>query len=85
MEIAAQNCSLFKNGAFTGEVSAQQLKDFGLKWVILGHSERRALYHEANDIVGKKVKIALDNGLSTIACIGEKLQEREAGSTLQVI
>lgn len=85
VEISAQNCSLYKDGAYTGEVSAKQIRDFGLKWVILGHSERRALFGESNEIVGKKVKMALDNGLKVIGCIGEKLQEREAGKTMSVI
>lgn len=85
VEIAAQNCSLYKNGAFTGEVSAKQVRNYGLNWVILGHSERRALFGESNQVVGKKVNMALKEGLSVIACIGEKLQDRESGNTMNVI
>lgn len=72
-------------GAFTGEVNADQIKDFGLEWVILGHSERRKLYGESNDIVGNKVKLALEKGLKVIACVGEKLEEREANKTMEII
>ena len=85
VELSAQNCSLYTNGAFTGEVSAKMLRDMGLHWVILGHSERRSLFGESNDVVGKKVNNALTEGLSVIACIGEKLQERENGQTMNVI
>lgn len=85
VEIAAQNCSLYKDGAYTGEISGKQIKDLGLNWVILGHSERRALFGESNMIVGKKVKMALNIGLKVIACIGEKLEDREAGKTMSVI
>lgn len=60
-------------GAFTGEVTAQHLKDFGLEWVIIGHSERRSLYGETDAIVGEKVKICLENKLNVMACVGEKL------------
>lgn len=55
IQVSAQNCSLTPFGQFTGEVSAQHLKDFGLNWVILGHSERRKFYHESDDIVAQKV------------------------------
>ena len=57
------------------------LKDFGLRWVILGHSERRHVFGESDEVVAKKVKVALENDLSVMACIGEKLEEREAGQT----
>jgi len=81
MQLSAQNCSLYGNGAFTGETSAAMLKDFGLRWVILGHSERRHVFGESDEVVAKKVKVALENDLSVMACIGEKLEEREAGQT----
>ena len=82
--VSAQNCSLTGEGAFTGEVTAKQLKNLGVHWTILGHSERRALFGETNEVVGKKVKIALDNGLSVVACIGETLEQRENKQTLDV-
>lgn len=72
-------------GAFTGEVNADQLVDLGLKWVIIGHSERRSLYGETNEVVGGKVKTCLEKGLNVIACVGEKLEEREAGKTMEVV
>ena len=71
--LAAQNCSVNPQGAFTGEVTADQLADLGINWVILGHSERRSLYNESSEEVAKKVKIALEKGLNVILCIGEKL------------
>lgn len=83
VNVAAQNC-IIKEGAFTGEISAGQIKDLGLGWVVLGHSERRTIYGETDAIVGEKVKVALSKGLSVIACIGETLKEREAGDTLTV-
>ncbi len=83
--VSAQNCSAQGNGAFTGEVSADILVDLGLKWVILGHSERRSLYGESNELVAKKTKYALEKGLNVILCIGEKLEEREAGTTNNVL
>jgi triosephosphate isomerase len=83
--VAAQNCGAQGNGAFTGEVSADNLSDLGVKWVILGHSERRSLYGESNEIVAKKLKYALEKGLNVILCIGEKLGERESGTTNEVL
>ena len=83
--VAAQNCSAQGQGAYTGEVTADQLKDFGVTTVILGHSERRNIYKETNEDVDKKVKIALENGLKVILCIGEKLDEREGGKTNDVV
>lgn len=81
VQLSGQNCSLYGNGAYTGETSAVMLKDFGLNWVILGHSERRHVFGESDLDVANKVKVALDNDLSVMACIGEKLDEREAGQT----
>lgn len=83
--IAGQNCWTGAGGAFTGEVSAEMLKDMGVPWVILGHSERRALCGESSEIVGDKCKYALSKGLAVIACIGETLQEREAGNLESVL
>jgi triosephosphate isomerase len=85
IKVAAQNASSTGFGAFTGEINAEQIKEFGLEWVIIGHSERRQLFGESNDVVAGKVKTALDKGLKVIACIGEKLEEREANKTLEVV
>ena len=87
IEIAAQNCSLTGCGAYTGEVCASQLKDMGVTWVILGHSERRegfGMAGEDSELVAKKTKHALENGLKVMLCIGEKKEEREAGTTMDV-
>jgi len=83
--VAAQNAYVSSSGAFTGEISASQLHDAGIPWVILGHSERRALFHESDEVVAKKTKAALDTGLSVILCIGESLEEREADKTFDVV
>ncbi|KAJ9132740.1 hypothetical protein P3X46_033577 [Hevea brasiliensis] len=84
IEISAQNSWVGKGGAFTGEISVEQLKDIGCKWVILGHSERRHIIGENNEFIGKKAAYALSQGLGVIACIGELLEEREAGKTFDV-
>ncbi|KAG2482928.1 hypothetical protein HYH03_018206 [Edaphochlamys debaryana] len=83
--LAAQNCWISGNGAFTGEVSAEQLADFGVPWVILGHSERRALCGETNEVVGKKSSHALAAGLGVIACVGETLEQRNGGAMWTVL
>ncbi|XP_028757101.1 triosephosphate isomerase, cytosolic [Neltuma alba] len=83
--VAAQNCWVRKGGAFTGEVSAEMLVNLGVPWVILGHSERRQLFNEANEFVADKVAYALSQGLKVIACVGETLEQREAGSTMAVV
>ena len=82
--VAAQNCWVSAGGAFTGEVSADMLADADIPWVILGHSERRALCGETNEFVGEKTKYALSQGLKVALCIGETLEQREAGTTLDV-
>jgi triosephosphate isomerase len=82
--VSAQNISQFKNGAYTGEISAEMVNDLGLHWTILGHSERRHVFGESDKVIGEKVKIALDHKLKVIACIGEKLEERESGKTQAV-
>lgn len=84
IEVSAQNCWTGKGGAFTGEISVEQLKDLGCKWVILGHSERRHVIGENDEFIGKKAAYALSQGVGVIACIGELLQEREAGKTFDV-
>ena len=83
--LAAQNMHWEADGAFTGEVSAKMLKTLGCKYVIIGHSERRAYFGETNETVNKKVKAALKEGLHPIMCVGEKLEEREAGSAFNVV
>ncbi len=83
--LGAQNMHWEDAGAFTGEVSAPMLKELGCGYVILGHSERRQYFHETNEIVNKKLKSALKHGLTPIVCVGESLEEREAGRTFDVI
>lgn len=82
--VAAQNCYKVAKGAFTGEISPAMIKDVGCQWVILGHSERRHVFGETDELIGAKVEHALESGLSIIPCIGEKLEEREAGKTEEV-
>lgn len=83
--VAAQNCADQEKGAYTGEVSAAMVASTGAKYVILGHSERRAYYHETPEILKTKVNLALANGLTPIFCIGEVLEEREAGKHFDVV
>ncbi|XP_059309041.1 triosephosphate isomerase, cytosolic [Lycium barbarum] len=83
--VAAQNCWVKKGGAFTGEVSAEMLVNLSIPWVILGHSERRAILGESNEFVGDKVAYAISQGLKVIACVGETLEQRESGSTIDVV
>jgi len=86
--VSAQDCGVSeKCGAYTGEVGASQLVDLGCSWVIIGHSERRegfGMAGEDNELVAKKVKVALDAGLKVMFAIGEKKEEREAGTTMDV-
>jgi triosephosphate isomerase len=81
----AQNLSEQAKGAFTGEVSASMLLDFGCRYVIVGHSERRSLYGETDDVVARKYVAAQAAGLTPILCVGESLQERESGVTEAVV
>jgi triosephosphate isomerase len=85
MELGAQNVYWEEKGAFTGEVSPVMLKEIGVKYVVIGHSERRTYFHETNETVNKKVRSALKAGLLPIMCVGERLEEREAGKTFDVI
>jgi len=83
--IAAQNISSFENGAFTGEISGQMIKDTGAKYVLIGHSERRTYHRETNAIVKDKAQLAIKYGLIPIICIGETLAEHKANKTKSVI
>ena len=85
VRLGAQNLNTNISGAFTGEVSADMIKDFGAQHVIVGHSERRSFYGETNTIVAEKVKAALDSGLIPLFCVGETLEQREAGETESVV
>jgi triosephosphate isomerase len=84
IHISSQNLSAFEDGAYTGEISASQLVDFGINWTILGHSERRHIFGESNTYVATKVKKADAYGLNIMACIGETLDQREANKTMEV-
>ncbi len=83
--VAAQNIYFEANGAFTGEVSSDMVKSAGASWVILGHSERRSIFGETDEVINKKVKKALSDGLSVILCVGETLWEREAGAEIETV
>ncbi len=83
--LAAQNCADKESGAFTGEISPVMIASTGAKYVILGHSERRAYYHETPEILKEKVMLALKNNLTPIFCIGEVLEEREANKHFDVV
>ena len=83
--LGAQTLSEYGDGAYTGEISAQMLNDYGCRYVIIGHSERRHILGESNETVGKKFRQARENGLQAILCLGEQLAEREADMTEQVL
>lgn len=85
VKIGAENLHFEDSGAFTGEVSADMLKDLGVEYVIIGHSERRAYNNETDETVNKKMIKALSKGLIPIVCVGESLEEREAGITMDLI
>ncbi|MEZ5072653.1 MAG: triose-phosphate isomerase [Bacteroidales bacterium] len=85
VKLSAQNCASEASGAYTGEVAPAMLKSVGAEYVILGHSERRAYYHEDNALLNKKMKLALSEGLKPIYCCGEVLAERESGKLYDVV
>jgi triosephosphate isomerase len=85
IELGAQDVHWEEKGAFTGEVSTAMLKDVGVKYVVIGHSERRTYFGETNETVNKKVRAVLGAGLTPIMCIGERLEEREAGKTFDIV
>ncbi len=84
-KVAAQNCHHEKSGAYTGEISVSMIKSVGAEYVILGHSERRAYFKENDELIGKKVKAAIEGGLRPIYCCGEKLPVREAGNHIKLV
>ena len=85
IKIGAQNMHFAETGAYTGEVSGKMLKSIGVEYVIIGHSERRQYYNETDESVNKKIKAAFENELKPIVCVGESLEEREAGKTEEII
>ena len=85
IKIGAQNVHFADHGAYTGEISAEMLKDYGVKYVVIGHSERRQYFGETDETVNKRTLAALSAGLTPIVCVGELLEERENGSTENVL
>merc|ERR1719482_769360 len=84
VHVATQNLSLTGNGAFTGEHSVEMIRDMGVNWTLTGHSERRTIFGETDKEVATKTRLALEGGFGVLACIGETLEEREAGNTRAV-
>lgn len=85
LHVAAQNVHYEPSGAFTGEISIEMLQELNVNWVILGHSERRAYFNETDETVNKKVKAVLAAGMTPIVCVGETLDQFEAGKTKEVV
>ena len=85
IQLGAQDVSAYASGAYTGEISSDMLKDFGVRYVIVGHSERRQYHFESDVLVADKAKAALAAGITPIVCVGETLVEREAGRTEEVV
>ncbi|SEG08235.1 triosephosphate isomerase [Caloramator fervidus] len=85
IKVGAQNMYFEESGAFTGEISPVMLKELGVEYVIIGHSERRIIFKEDDELINKKVKAAFVHGLTPILCVGETLEERESNKTFEVI
>jgi triosephosphate isomerase len=85
IKLGAQNCHYEEKGAFTGEISLSMLKELGVSYVIVGHSERRWLFGETDEMINKKVIACLEKGIRPILCVGEKIEDRNAGMTLKVV
>ena len=85
IQLAAQNCYCENEGAFTGEVSPAMIQDAGCTHVILGHSERRHVFHESDELINRKIRAALAEGLTVIFCIGETLEERESEQMYDIL
>ena len=85
IKVGAENCHWAKSGAFTGEISPEMLVEMGVEYVIIGHSERRQYFGETDETVNKRVRAALDAGLKVILCVGELLDQREAGITQEIV
>jgi triosephosphate isomerase len=85
VKLSSQNCASEPSGAYTGEISPEMLTSTGVEYAIIGHSERRAIYGEGNELLNKKTRLALSSGLKPIFCVGELLEEREAGKLFDVI
>lgn len=85
IQLGAQNMHWEDKGAFTGEISPEMLKEIGVEYVIIGHSERRKYFGESDDIVNKKIKKAIEKGLKPILCVGENLEQREGGKHKEVV
>jgi triosephosphate isomerase len=85
VKLGAQNCHWEEKGAFTGEASLPQIKDIGCRFVLIGHSERRKLFGETDEMINKKVLAALNFGLAPVLCLGETAEEKEEGRTFQVL
>lgn len=84
-KVGGQNCCDRKEGAFTGDISPYLLKNVGCEYVLIGHSERRHVFGEPNDVMGPKLRNAMEAGLRPVYCVGEKLEERAAGKTMDVV
>ena len=85
VKLGAQNMYYEESGAYTAEISADMLKSVGCEYVILGHSERRVIFNESDELINKKIKTALSKELKPIFCIGELLEQREKGETMKVV
>lgn len=85
IKVGAQNCHFEKSGAFTGEISAEWLKEMGVEYVIIGHSERRQYFAETDVTVNKRTNAAVEAGLNVLLCVGEMLEDREAGITDELV